>query len=297
MAYQAVDIGASPNDGTGDPLRDAFDKINDNFVEVYAGAGGYAPGGTDVAIADGGTGSSTAAGARTNLDVYSKGEVDNALVGLVDLKSGTDCSANPNYPAALKGDAYYVTVSGKIGGASGKSVDAGDVFIASADNAGGTEASVGTSWFAIEHNLTSSGYAPGGTDVAVADGGTGASTAAGARTNLGLLRTIAAFFTTTPTATEVLGIYIAVDDFTLAANLSGSQVSVGTNPTSTFAIDVQKNGSTIATISISSGGVITLTTVGGTSKAIVAGDIIKFVAPGTPDATAANIAWNLKGTL
>jgi hypothetical protein len=46
-----------------------------------------------------------------------------------------------------------VTVAGKIGGASGKSVDVGDVYVASADNAGGTEASVGTSWFVLEHNL------------------------------------------------------------------------------------------------------------------------------------------------
>lgn len=33
MAYQPVDLGSSPNDDTGDPLRDAFDKINDNFIE------------------------------------------------------------------------------------------------------------------------------------------------------------------------------------------------------------------------------------------------------------------------
>lgn len=79
--------------------------------------------------------------------------VDASVTGLLDFKGSQDCSANPNYPAASKGDAYVVSVAGKIGGASGKSVDIGDVFAASADNAGGTEASVGTSWFVLEHNL------------------------------------------------------------------------------------------------------------------------------------------------
>ena len=35
MAKQTIGIGSSANDGTGDPLRTAFDKINDNFVELY----------------------------------------------------------------------------------------------------------------------------------------------------------------------------------------------------------------------------------------------------------------------
>lgn len=35
MAKQTVNIGTTANDGTGDPLRTAFDKLNDNFDEVY----------------------------------------------------------------------------------------------------------------------------------------------------------------------------------------------------------------------------------------------------------------------
>ena len=35
MAQQVINIGAAANDGTGDPLRDCFDKINDNFSELY----------------------------------------------------------------------------------------------------------------------------------------------------------------------------------------------------------------------------------------------------------------------
>ena len=40
MAKQTVDIGQAPNDGTGDPLRIAMDKINDNMNEIYRSIGG-----------------------------------------------------------------------------------------------------------------------------------------------------------------------------------------------------------------------------------------------------------------
>lgn len=40
MARQNIGIGASANDGTGDTLRIAGDKINDNFVELYQKLGG-----------------------------------------------------------------------------------------------------------------------------------------------------------------------------------------------------------------------------------------------------------------
>jgi hypothetical protein len=34
---QTINIGATANDGTGDSIRDAFDKVNDNFAEVSKG--------------------------------------------------------------------------------------------------------------------------------------------------------------------------------------------------------------------------------------------------------------------
>jgi hypothetical protein len=35
MAKQTINIGAAANDGTGDPIRTAFGKVNDNFTEIY----------------------------------------------------------------------------------------------------------------------------------------------------------------------------------------------------------------------------------------------------------------------
>lgn len=39
MAQQTINIGAAANDGTGDPARTAFGKVNDNFTELYAQSG------------------------------------------------------------------------------------------------------------------------------------------------------------------------------------------------------------------------------------------------------------------
>ena len=37
MSIQLINIGAAPNDNTGDPIRTSFDKCNDNFAFLEAG--------------------------------------------------------------------------------------------------------------------------------------------------------------------------------------------------------------------------------------------------------------------
>jgi hypothetical protein len=36
MTQQVINVGASPNDGDGNPIRTAFIKCNDNFSELYS---------------------------------------------------------------------------------------------------------------------------------------------------------------------------------------------------------------------------------------------------------------------
>ena len=58
MSKQTINIGASPNDGTGTPLRTSFDYTNQNFTELYTALGGGVglPGATtQVIFNDGGT--------------------------------------------------------------------------------------------------------------------------------------------------------------------------------------------------------------------------------------------------
>lgn len=70
------------------------------------------------------------------------------------FKGVIDASANPNYPAADRGHSYKISVAGKIGGASGTNVEAGDLIICITDStAAGDQATVGANWVVAQTNL------------------------------------------------------------------------------------------------------------------------------------------------
>lgn len=68
------------------------------------------------------------------------------VVSGVNYKGDYSCVGNPNYPSGLAGDLYRCSSSGKVGGVSGKTIYLDDFFICIADNGGGTEGVVGSSW-------------------------------------------------------------------------------------------------------------------------------------------------------
>ncbi len=79
--------------------------------------------------------------------------VGGKITGLWKDKGLIDCSLNPNYPAALAGDAYTVNVAGKIGGINGQMVSVRDIIYCHADSPSANEAIVGSRWSVIQANL------------------------------------------------------------------------------------------------------------------------------------------------
>lgn len=82
-----------------------------------------------------------------------KAYIDNKVVNGVNVMGVIDCSANPNYPAAAKGDLYKISVGGRIGGVSGTVVTAGDSILAIVAGIAGTEVAVGANWELIQANV------------------------------------------------------------------------------------------------------------------------------------------------
>jgi hypothetical protein len=79
--------------------------------------------------------------------------VATAIAGGSSYQGSIDCSTNPNYPAALVGQFYVVSVAGKIGGSAGEVVQSGDFIFCNTNNAGGTEASVGADFDIVQGNI------------------------------------------------------------------------------------------------------------------------------------------------
>lgn len=81
-----------------------------------------------------------------------------------------------------------------------------------------------------------------------------------------------------------------------AANFAGSVGTVGTNPASTAVYTIQKNGGTVGTVSISTGGVFTFASTGGTAVSFTSGDRMTIIAPNPQDTSLADVAITLVGT-
>ena len=82
MAKQVIGIGTTANDGTGDPLRNAFNKTNENFTELYDGAG---VADDSITYAKLGTEFTTSAALATNVDFATAQVFTKTLSGATTL--------------------------------------------------------------------------------------------------------------------------------------------------------------------------------------------------------------------
>ena len=120
MAQQNINIGTNANDGTGDPLRTAFNKINSNFTELYTSS----PFGKQVTI----TGNQITANA-SNADLVLSGSGTGGVTASGLRFGGTSISAddssivNINEGLNVTGN---ITAEGDItatGNAAGEDID------------------------------------------------------------------------------------------------------------------------------------------------------------------------------
>jgi hypothetical protein len=98
---------------------------------------------------------------------------------------------------------------------------------------------------------------------------------------------------TSPGANEVLGKVVIPRPLLIPADLAGSVVHVDTAPDAVFAIAMTRNAVAVASITVHDDASATLATSGNAPVAIAAGDVIRFLAPATPDASIAGISLTI----
>jgi hypothetical protein len=127
---------------------------------------------TDIALA---ANSDTKIATQKAVKAYADGLLD--ANNAYQYKGVIDCSANPNYPAANAGWTYKVSVAGKIGGAAGVNVEAGDSLTCIVDaSAAGNQATVGANWVIVQTNIDGAVTGPAAStagDIVTFSGATG----------------------------------------------------------------------------------------------------------------------------
>lgn len=150
MAQQAINLGSSANDGTGDTFRAAFDKVNDNFTELYAAGGGD----LDMILV-GQTGTATTGSTWTyttdvaNVDVTGLGGYD-IIEGIVRNVSASSSGQRAIIVGTGAGPTYYTT-SGDYVNVPASGSESNTLFAAAHASATTAARSL---WFRITGNQT-----------------------------------------------------------------------------------------------------------------------------------------------
>lgn len=157
-------------------------------------SGGTISGITDLAIDDGGTGASTASGARTNLGLAIGTDVQAYSSSLNQLSTAFDtadvfvyASASGVVSTASVGSVGLAVISGTSASGIRSTIGLGSIAVQDAGSVAISGGTISGVTLAADNVTISGGTITAITDLAIADGGTGASTAGDARTNLGLI--------------------------------------------------------------------------------------------------------------
>jgi len=99
-----------------------------------------------------------------------------------------------------------------------------------------------------------------------------------------------------PTNNQLLLQYVFVRTIEFPDEFAGAEGLVGTNPTAAATIDIKKNGTSIGTISITTGGVVSFVTAGGSVETFIAGDKLELIAQASADVSLSDISITLSGS-
>ena len=208
QAHSATLDATTASFTTADEIKlDGIEALADvTDATNIAASGGYVAGGTDVALTDGGTGASDAPTARTNLGLVIGSDVQ-AHSAVLDATTASFTAADETKLDGIEALADVTDVT---------------------------------------NIAASGGYVAGGTDVALTDGGTGASDAPTARTNLGFQANATEAVTPVTVASyTVLSTdrVLTVDDTTIGSAVTIILPSAATLG-SGWTLDIKKTGST-----------------------------------------------------
>ena len=101
-------------------------------------------------------------------------------------------------------------------------------------------------------------------------------------------------FSGRPTANLVLQSYVFAAPVTVPAGLSGSRGTAATAATASTTFNIQKNGANVGTMVFAPSAAAATFTMN-SATLFNAGDVLTVIAPATPDATLANLAWTIMG--